>query len=115
MRRVLTLIAGIILFALGRQAFAQMPDAPPAGSGGPPAQTQVVMPDAEQIVLLLRTTLVTLNDAIQTGNFTVLRRDLGKHHLADILGAGQRCPLNANSGHSSRGAIQLSRRSAGNG
>jgi hypothetical protein len=31
------------------------------------------MPDAEKIVLLLRTTLLTLNDAIQTGNFTVLR------------------------------------------
>ncbi len=34
---------------------------------------QVVMPDAEKIVLLLRTTLLTLNDALQTGNFTVLR------------------------------------------
>jgi hypothetical protein len=34
------------------------------------------MPDAEKIVLLLRSTLVTLNDAIQTGNFTVLR-DVG--------------------------------------
>ena len=34
---------------------------------------QVVMPDAEKIVLLLRTTLSTLNDALQTGNFTVLR------------------------------------------
>jgi hypothetical protein len=31
------------------------------------------MPDAEEIVLLLRTTLLTLNDAIETGNFTVLR------------------------------------------
>jgi hypothetical protein len=31
------------------------------------------MPHAEQIVLLLRTTLLTLNDALQTGNFTVLR------------------------------------------
>jgi hypothetical protein len=36
-----------------------------------PAGLQVVMPDAEKIVL--RTTLITLNDAIQTGNFTVLR------------------------------------------
>jgi len=32
-----------------------------------------VMPDAEKIVLLLRATLLTLNDAVQTGNFTVLR------------------------------------------
>lgn len=31
------------------------------------------MPDAEKIVLLLRTTLLTLNDAVETGNFTVLR------------------------------------------
>jgi hypothetical protein len=37
------------------------------------SQQQVVMPDAEKIVLLLRNTLITLNDAIQTGNFTVLR------------------------------------------
>lgn len=40
-----------------------------------PAQPtpQVVMPDAEKIVLLVRNTLITLNDAIQTGNFTVMR------------------------------------------
>ena len=39
-----------------------------------PAQApNVVMPDAEKIVLLIRTTLLTLNDAVQTGNFTVLR------------------------------------------
>lgn len=31
------------------------------------------MPDAEKIVLLLRNTLITLNDAIHTGNFTVFR------------------------------------------
>jgi len=36
-------------------------------------QPQIVMPDAEKIVLLLRSTLNTLNDAIQTGNYTVLR------------------------------------------
>jgi hypothetical protein len=29
------------------------------------------MPDAEKIVLLLRSTLITLNDALQTGNLTV--------------------------------------------
>jgi hypothetical protein len=38
-----------------------------------PQQVQSVMPDAGKIVLLLRNTLITLNDAIQTGNFTVLR------------------------------------------
>jgi hypothetical protein len=39
----------------------------------PQPAPSVVMPDAEKIVLLVRTTLMTLNDAIQTGNFTVLR------------------------------------------
>lgn len=34
------------------------------------------MPDAEKLVLLVRTSLLTLNDALQTGNFTVLR-DMG--------------------------------------
>ena len=53
---------------------AQKPAAQkPAAQKATPAQAQVVMPDAEKIVLLLRTTLSTLNDALQTGNFTVLR------------------------------------------
>jgi hypothetical protein len=46
-------------------------DAPPAPPA--PSAQQVVMPEAEKIVLLVRTTLITLNDAIQTGNFTVMR------------------------------------------
>ena len=45
--------------------------APPAAAPSQPAQ--LVMPDAERIVLLVRTSLLTLNDALQTGNFTVLR------------------------------------------
>jgi hypothetical protein len=53
-----------IVSALGSQAYAQAPA---------PAQSQVVMPDRDKIVLLVRTTLNSLNDAIQTGNFTVLR------------------------------------------
>jgi len=35
---------------------------------GPPT-----IPDADNILILIRTSLLTLNDAIQTGNFTVLR------------------------------------------
>jgi hypothetical protein len=34
------------------------------------------MPGAEQIVILIRIALLTLNDALRTGNFTVLR-DIG--------------------------------------
>jgi hypothetical protein len=44
--------------------------AEPAAAPPPP---QVAMPEAEKIVLLTRTTLLTLNDALHTGNFTVLR------------------------------------------
>lgn len=32
-----------------------------------------VLPDTNKVALLVRTTLLTLNDAVQTGNFTVLR------------------------------------------
>jgi hypothetical protein len=61
MHRKLTL-ACVIVIALAAQ-----------GAGATAAAQQVVMPDAEKIVLLLRSTLLTLNDAIETGNFTVLR------------------------------------------
>ncbi len=56
----------IFVLALGGEVAAQTTATPP----------QVVMPDAQKIVLLLRSTVLTLNDAIQTGNFTVLR-DVG--------------------------------------
>jgi len=72
MRRVI--IAASVTFSMTlAHAFAQQP-APPAGQSAKPLQMpSVVMPNAEKIVLLLRNTLITLNDAIQTGNFTVLR------------------------------------------
>ncbi|HUW74346.1 MAG TPA: hypothetical protein VMW05_10045 [Methyloceanibacter sp.] len=58
--------AGLALLLLAPgQASAQ-------GAQGAQAQ-QVALPDAENIVLLVRNSLITLNDALQTGNFTVLR------------------------------------------
>src|SRR4051812_23617793 len=75
MRRGAASIASIVLLALGGHGAP-----PPAAAQAAPAQ--VVAPDAEKIVLLLRTTLVTLNDAIQTGNFTVLR-DVGAPGFRD--------------------------------
>lgn len=57
--RKLTLTLTVLLVSLAGQTVA--------------ASAQVAMPGAEKIVLLLRGTLLTLNDALQTGNFTVLR------------------------------------------
>jgi hypothetical protein len=53
------------------------------------------MPDTNKILLLVRTTMLTLNDAMQTGNYTVLRdvaapgfRDANSAaRLAQIFGA----------------------------
>jgi hypothetical protein len=69
----LTSVALLTLLAV--TALAQDPAAKsaPAQAVPPAAAQQVAMPDAETIVLLLRTSLLTLNDALQTGNFTVLR------------------------------------------
>lgn len=68
------------------------PQAPPARTApaAPKAATpaaatplqQVAMPDADKIVLMLRSTLLTLNDALQTGNYTVLR-DMGAPGFRD--------------------------------
>jgi hypothetical protein len=94
MRQKIWLIAGVVsCLILGAVALAQT-ESVPKGTGGtkaqsksPPAPTQkpkqpaqaqaerpqVAMPDAEKIVLLLRNTLIGLNDALQTGNFTTFR------------------------------------------
>lgn len=94
MRQKIGLIAGIVAcLILGAVALAQTESVPKSSgasksqSKSPPAPKkkptqpekaqaqlpQVVMPDAEKIVLLLRNTLIGLNDALQTGNFTVFR------------------------------------------
>jgi hypothetical protein len=86
MRRTIGVIAGIVFCLGSATALAQTkpaPKTPPSPEKTQPkskasaqaeaAKPQVVMPDAEKIVLLVRNTLITLNDAIQTGNFTVMR------------------------------------------
>ena len=50
-------------------AAAQAPAAPAAASA-----PTVALPDADKIVVLVRTTLLSFNDALQTGNFTVFRQ-----------------------------------------
>jgi hypothetical protein len=93
MRRKLGLIAGISLcLVCGTVALAQTQTKPvpkPAAPAAPakpkpqspakpqaaatPEGAQLAMPNAEKIVLLLRNTLISFNDAVQTGNYTVLR------------------------------------------
>lgn len=65
----------------------------PAPEARQQSQSQVVMPSAKQIVLLTRTALLTLNDAVRTGNYTVLhdvgapsfREENPPERLADIF------------------------------
>lgn len=59
-----------------------------AAAGARKAAPAPSMPDAEGIVLLIRTTLITLNDAVQTGNFTVLR-DRGAPGFRDANSAAR--------------------------
>lgn len=93
MRFATATTACVLLLAAWAGAFAQEKTVPkaaaPAAAAKPKAETaapaqqpQVVMPDAEKIVLLLRVALITLNDALQTGNFTVLR-DMGAPGFRD--------------------------------
>lgn len=80
--------AGLAFLALLAGASAQTP--PPAQPKAPAAEQppQVAMPDADKLVLLLRGTLLTLNDALQTGNFTVLR-DLSAPSFRDANSAAR--------------------------
>jgi len=61
---------------------------PQAETPPPPPASQVVMPDDDKIVLLVRTTLLTLNDALRTGNYTVLR-DRGAPAFRDANSAAR--------------------------
>jgi hypothetical protein len=78
----LALIAGTPCVAWAQGQPGSVPKAPAvepkaaAGAGVPPGGAQVAIPDADRILLLIRTALLSLNDALQTGNFTVLR-DIG--------------------------------------
>ena len=86
MRFATAIAASAVLLLVAYSAGS--PKAGAADQSQTPAQPQAVMPDAEKIVLLLRTTLVTLNDAIQTGNFTVLR-DVGAPSFRDANSAAR--------------------------
>ncbi len=68
--RLRWILIAVLIGSAAMVARAQQPPATPAAQAASP---QVALPDADKIVLLVRTALLTLNDAVQTGNFTVLR------------------------------------------
>jgi len=106
MRNLAVLANLALIFAVGSSAVAQRvpgPKAPvdtagakpksvvkakPKAQAQAPVRPQVVMPEAEKIVLLVRTTLLTLNDALRTGNYTVLR-DKGAPGFRDANSAAR--------------------------
>ena len=53
-----------------------------------PAAPEVVLPSAETTVILIRTTLLSLNDALRTGNYTVLR-DIASPSFREANNAGR--------------------------
>jgi hypothetical protein len=60
--------------ALAQSAKKDAPTPPPAAAPQTPqAAPQIAMPDGDKVLVLVRTSLLTLNDALLTGNFTVLR------------------------------------------
>lgn len=72
-RRRLALFVLAMLAASAVQADPSGTAQKPVPAVQPAVQPQLRMPTAEQIVTLIRSSLLTLNDAIETGNFTVLR------------------------------------------
>jgi hypothetical protein len=71
---ITVLVASPISAVAGQREIAQHSSPPPTPQSQlVPDTSQAVMPDGEKILMLIRTALLTLNDAIQTGNFTVLR------------------------------------------
>jgi hypothetical protein len=69
-------------------AAAQGKTEPQATKTKPPVQPDVALPSAESIVILIRSTLVSLGDALDTGNFTVLR-DLAAPSFREANNAGR--------------------------
>ena len=75
--RGLSMLASALLAAVpahaGQTGAAQNAPPPPAG---PAVQSQGHMPDIEQVYVLIRSTILTLDTAVRAGNFSVLR-DVG--------------------------------------
>jgi hypothetical protein len=85
----------VLLAAVPRHAVTQSrTQAPVVQPNQPPAQPaqaaapEFVIPSAEIIMILIRSTLLSLNDALRTGNYTVLR-DLASPSFRENNSAGR--------------------------
>lgn len=67
---------------------AAAPAKPAAGGPAPAAGGSLGLPEPEALLMLIRTTLIALNQANQTGNYTVLR-DLGSPGFQAVNTAAQ--------------------------
>jgi hypothetical protein len=93
---LLCALAGVALVAaVPRHAITQSRTPPPVVQpkqpSAQPAQAaapEFVIPSAEIIVILIRSTLLSLNDALRTGNYTVLR-DLASPSFRETNSAGR--------------------------
>ena len=81
---LLAALAAIVTLAAPDQAAAQGKSDPPKKVATP----ELVLPSAESTVVLIRSTLLSLNDALRTGNYTVLR-DLAAPSFRDANSAGR--------------------------
>ena len=76
-KRAVTSLPFLIMIALPGSASATEPPSPEAGDGRPPAAATALdsptVPDNYKIELLIRTTIIAINQANATGNYTVLR------------------------------------------
>jgi hypothetical protein len=72
--RAIALFAGLLLSLSVHEAAAQPRDQKPAAKPQAPSASHQDLPiSVEQAFYLIRTTLLTLNDANRSGNYTVLR------------------------------------------
>jgi hypothetical protein len=82
-------LAGLAAFAAPDQALAQAKTERSQSDASKKAATpELVLPSAESTVVLIRSTLLSLNDALRTGNYTVLR-DLAAPSFREANTAGR--------------------------
>jgi hypothetical protein len=101
-RHLRTLLLGALIalavFGAPDRALAQgKADTPKSKAETPKkdAAPELVLPSAESTIVLVRSTLLSLNDALRTGNYTVLR-DLAAPSFRDANNAGRLHQIFAN-------------------